>query len=248
MEENLSKLNKSQLIELIQNERSAKNENNNLLTIETIQNLLDVQFKQFEVLLNKTIDVKFKQLEVDLAKRIEDIEEQLNKIQTENEQLHGEIATLKLKDNQKKMDSENSPISIQKEELLNEFEMRERKKLNLVVFGLEETNTDNEANDQTKMILNILQLPNLQISTLKPGKKINGKKRLVIMKCHNLHDKLQILKNAKKLKYSPMEHISITPDLTKLQQVQNKELRNELNRRRNGGESVKIKNGEIIKV
>ena len=61
-----------------------------------------------------------------------------------------------------------------------------------------------------------------------------------------------ILKNAPKLKsYRPLQNsnlkVFIGPDLTRSQQIENKRLRDELQRRRNMGENVVISRGRIIR-
>ena len=61
-----------------------------------------------------------------------------------------------------------------------------------------------------------------------------------------------ILRNAPKLKsYRPLQNsnlkVFIGPDLTRSQQIENKRLRDELQRRRNMGENVVISRGRIIR-
>ena len=73
-----------------------------------------------------------------------------------------------------------------------------------------------------------------------------GKIRPLTIKCNNFRDKLNIFQNARKLKDSNYSSIIIKPDLTKCQQIEQKQLYAELNTRREARENVNIKNGRII--
>lgn len=130
-------------------------------------------------------------------------------------------------------------------DIIKELEQREKKKLNIVIFGMDESTSEEEVTGQSNKVLSILELSNIPVIASKPGKKTEGKKRILLMKCQNESDKQLIFKNVRKLKNSSLKHISITHDLTKNQQEQRKKLYEELKRKREAGENVVIRNGKI---
>ena len=84
------------------------------------------------------------------------------------------------------------------------------------------------------------------------GRQSVDRPRTLILKLSSVADKADILKNSRKLKHLPdldaRRNVIIKPDLTKMQQKENKELQMELKRRRSLGESVIIRSGKIISV
>ena len=71
--------------------------------------------------------------------------------------------------------------------------------------------------------------------------------RLICVKCRSLDTKTNILRNAKKLHEQPtFRGVFVNPDRTKLQQRNDKLLRDELKRRKDLGEDVMILRNKIV--
>jgi len=86
-------------------------------------------------------------------------------------------------------------------------------------------------------------------STVRLGKKIEGRSRLLKVHLCNLQHKRLLLSNAKKLKSlsSTFQKIYITPDLSLKERQDNKLLREELLRRRSNSEhDLVIHRGKIV--
>ena len=79
-------------------------------------------------------------------------------------------------------------------------------------------------------------------------KEEDGFKRHLRVSLENKRSRNYILRNAKKLKdHADWKDVYISPDLTKKQQESERNLRDELIRRRQSGEqNIMIKNGKII--
>ncbi len=84
------------------------------------------------------------------------------------------------------------------------------------------------------------------------AEKNDEKPRLLKIRLRSPKVKRKILNKAKELKESEIEHIKkifITPDLTPAERDENKKLRNELQRRKDAGESgLGIRRGKIVKM
>ena len=107
------------------------------------------------------------------------------------------------------------------------------------------------------LFTNELQAEEVEIvETVRLGKKqvLDGeenKLRPILVKLTETHVKWNILKNAKKIKYTEKEEykkVFIAPDLTLKERKINKELREQLQEKRNKGEKGwYIKNGQLVK-
>ena len=156
-----------------------------------------------------------------------------------------------------------------------------RRKNNIVLYNMKESqNTnpkDREAEDESecrKLFNESLQIGNINIvKVIRLGKReetqesesneeaqpqadaqpqtLSLRKRPLLVKLNNEHDKWKILKNAKNLKHEQREerkNIGISKDLTKKEREQEKKLRTELKRRRDQGEQGWfIKNGVLLR-
>ena len=139
---------------------------------------------------------------------------------------------------------------------LDETSNREKRVNNLVIFGIEEMNNQSQLMETIKNIFNEIS-PDIEDDEISTIERIGRseiyqklhKPRPVIVKFHSTSTKFQILRHAKTLKDSPKYcNIFVAPDLTPLQRLRNKHLREELRKRRESGETnLKIKKGEIIK-
>ena len=131
-------------------------------------------------------------------------------------------------------------------------------KQNLVISGISES--DSLAADLQKakdVITTELQLPAEIVKVVRCGSRRSedpDKPRLLKLFMKTRANRKQILQNAKKLRDSENEHIKekvyISPDQTKKQQLDSKNLRDELKRTRlqNPGKTYKIQRGAIVEI
>ena len=87
------------------------------------------------------------------------------------------------------------------------------------------------------------------IETIRLGKVTNTSgPRPLLIKLETVEDKWTILKNAKNLAKAKedMRAVSIVPDMTKDEREANKHMRQELKRRRENGEDLIIRRGQIM--
>ena len=143
----------------------------------------------------------------------------------------------------------------------------ERRKMNLIVFGLPESKPDE--NDKTvwdtekKIQKDIEEISNIISEdigvALSPrtgiidARRIGGPKpgqpRPLKIEFRDLNTKRDVLSNAKKLRLSDKEtckKLYINPDLTEKQKKADSELRKEMWKRRGDGENVIIRRGAIV--
>ena len=152
---------------------------------------------------------------------------------------------------------ENMAAKITEE--IEEYREREMRKCNLILHNIPESAKDSaeeRRQEDRNMIIKIQQeihAAELKIESLtRLGEKPQGNKpRMVKVKVENVPQKRSMLQNAKKLRNATdedMKKIYVTPDLSKRAREKNKQLREELNRRKEAGEEdLMIKNGRVVK-
>jgi len=136
---------------------------------------------------------------------------------------------------------------------VSEVMEREKRKNNLVIFGIEETDDENVTKNRVEAIITEV---GVDISKVKyfgrVGKRTQvtgGRARIVRVVCEDLETRRSVLKGANKLKVATgYERTYIAPDLTKSQQDLDKKLRDSLKVIREQHKDAKINNGEIIKI
>ena len=149
-----------------------------------------------------------------------------------------------------------------------ELQEREKRKLNVLIRGVPEVLTSApESDDTTKVRYNLFQramgipaahIPeNAIVSIRRVGRPSQDYPRHLIVTLDSMKTKIMILKAAPNLRRKSLENASlrresntlfISPDYTKQQQLQQKELRDEVKRRRANGETVKIYRNQVIAV
>ena len=126
------------------------------------------------------------------------------------------------------MESSNHPIARQEQIL------RDKKKNNLIVFGLSEVQDNmNSDNAQTAMLLQDLGLkaPCNTIHSFRVGKYDSERKRPMVVKFEAFEQKMQVLRMAKNLKGNgKWTGVALTHDLTKSEYQQEKAREMELQR------------------
>ena len=140
-----------------------------------------------------------------------------------------------------------SEVNVQAE--VSEAWGRERRKNNLVIFGIDETSNEERTRDKVKDILQAVGIDEAKVKYFgRVGKNITeNKTRLVRVVCDDSETKRKILKDANKLKgIEGYNRIYISLDLTKVQQTVDKKLRDKLREIRVSNKEAKINNGDIV--
>lgn len=186
----------------------------------------------------------------DLKTFIAGLQEEIKNLKSSNVSLLDEIKALKSIPN-----ANNPNNSLDVEEIIQEIEERSRRKCNIVVFGLEESDQNATAelrnnNDRT-VVQNMLQIinPNENYTVIKQirlGKYLQGGKRPVKIVLNNDLEVQRVIKNAKRLKNDNFfKQVTISYDRTPKQIAYYRELRQELIRRKEEdpveGASLRIK-------
>ena len=159
-----------------------------------------------------------------------------------------------------KIPAVNIPVQRSHEEvagILDEIQDKEKRKLNVVVHNLKEsdgdTHTDRTKSDETKfveMVKDGMKLIVKPARSFRVGKKSDTKPRLMIVTLLNNADKVELLRSAASLRDSPKwSRVYITPDLTWQEREKGRQLRDELARRKESGEQhIWIRRGRIVPI
>jgi len=126
---------------------------------------------------------------------------------------------------------------------------RDKRKNNLVIFGIEETGDIEATKEKVKSIVNIVGLDQEKVKYFGRVGRISsgGKTRMVRVVCEDQETRRKFLTGSNKLRQAEgYERIYISPDLTKEQQVSDKLLRDKLKEIRTQNKDAKISNGEIV--
>ena len=143
--------------------------------------------------------------------------------------------------------------------MVDEYKDRERRKLNLIFRNVPESQVKEPASrvaDDIKLVSEITKEIGVDhvevVNAVRLGQRKNDSSvsRLLRVQVSNLNVKRDILSNAKKLrnvKREPFKGIYINPDLSIKERNAQKELRDELKRRKDAGEAhLKIVRGRIV--
>jgi len=132
---------------------------------------------------------------------------------------------------------------------VSEVMEREKRKNNLVIFGIEETDDENLTKNKINEIITEVGMNVEKVKYFgRVGRRVAGAKpRVVRIVCEDSETKRSILKGANKLKgIEGFQRIYLSLDLTKEQQANDKKLRDKLKEIRVQHKEAKISNGEII--
>jgi hypothetical protein len=135
---------------------------------------------------------------------------------------------------------------------LRESSEREAKRNNLIIFNLPEEKTAEKELELIDEVYNVLgaKKDDASFKMFRIGSRDNKKIRPMVIKYEIFKEKMTLLSKAHKLYQLPETHVMkkviIKPDLTRLQQQEEKDLIRELRRRRSLGENVKIFKGVIV--
>ena len=159
-----------------------------------------------------------------------------------------------------KISAVNIPVQRSHEEvagILDEIQDKEKRKLNVVIHNLHETDgdthTERTKGDEakfTEMVKEGLKLVVKPVRSFRVGKRCDTKPRLMIVTLANNADKVELLRSAASLRDTPRwNRVFITPDLTWQEREKGRQLREELARRKESGEQhIWIRRGRIVPI
>ena len=142
----------------------------------------------------------------------------------------------------------NENPGLKREDIQEEIE-KEKRKLNLVVMGLKESDDDRNELESVVAALNVSTGSRAINKVERIGRHVPGKTRPLRVVMLNTDSKAEILKACPSLKkHSEFKDVFIVPDLTRKQQEVDKKLRDKLKELRQAGETnIKITRGKIVK-
>ena len=187
-----------------------------------------------------------------LRKMIKSLNQRLTEMECANSFLVEKSRSLEKRCDEYERSLERRALS--DEDLMREATERHRRRKYLIVSGLQESSEGSVGQRSLEDAEKVKDLVfSLGIENFTPGKvsrigRISGSRgRLLRFKCPTVDDKLALLRSSKKLRdHTTYNGVFINPDLTITQRKQNREIRIELKRRREAGESVIIRHGRVI--
>ena len=191
---------------------------------------------------------KFCDMFTPLLNKISDLERQ-------NEELLLRIKRLEEKqDHKRKSSATAEPTCIPEEIFLREAEERNRRRDFIIISGLKECNSgsvnDRKLHDKQtfKDMMHSLNIPTFEpLEQARIGKVTSETPRLLRIRCPSYYTKMVLLTAARNLRNTNSnKKVYVNPDLTPMQRAKNKKLRTELKSRRERGEKVMIRGGEIV--
>ncbi len=157
-----------------------------------------------------------------------------------------------------KFDALESSVDDKIKTAIDDYRDREARKCNIILHNIpescKETAKERVVEDLRRVDAIVeegLELEEYKIqSIVRLGKRVDGKTRLTRVTFDTTKSKRDALSNAKKLfEIESWKRVFITPDLPPQQRQKNRELRDELRRRLEEGESnLVIRRGEIVKM
>jgi len=186
-----------------------------------------------------------------LQNSVSTLSEKINSLCTNNNQLQNQLnSTISSLGEQAHTVSHASSFNA-----VDEYMDRERRKLNLIVYGIPEASAPTGSERQTADLKSIqglvhseFKITNLETTKCYRLGKQSNKQRPLLIKLSDSSTRRQILRNAKTLRNSSTyKNVFISPDLTPQERASNKQLRIELQRRKAAGEpNLIIKRGQIV--
>jgi hypothetical protein len=228
-----------------------------VLDVQARQKKLEEEFHKMQNDIEKRNYVKQEQLEGVVQKFGKDIEEVKQRIIKEKSVMgKGEEEIQKLQTDIKEIKSGlesqlNTTVKEVREDVEESME-RERRKLNLIIHGI----GDEDAEKDVEMVMNIfgeglkMDFGRHVEKMVRIGRMVNEQRpRPLRITLKSGEGRREILARAKSLKDSEkFKKFFITPDLTRKQQLVDKELRAQLRKFKSEGEiEAKIKFGKVIK-
>ena len=196
----------------------------------------------------------------ELLSEMKKVQDSLNSLQLKIQNV--DTTLVRILETQKTQDIEIQALKAQVRDLsqdysniMNEVEDRERRRPNLIVAGMQELEDgsveDRKKFDADKIDVLFKELCDFEDSVVSSvfriGKNNSSGPRLLKVICRDSDSKRSLLRKSKDLRDSTKyKNVYINPDLTPTQQRENKRLRQELRARRDRGEDVVIRRGQVI--
>lgn len=138
--------------------------------------------------------------------------------------------------------------------IVDEVHQVSLRKSNLIINGLREREDgslqERETHDRNEIaqLATVLGVTDLKVSeVMRLGHSQSRKPRSKKIKCADYDARQKLLFNSKRLRsHEKFMRTYVNPDLTKLQQSWNRKLRAELKQRRDNGEDVVIRSGNVV--
>ena len=229
------------------------------------------EYENRQTELSSNLEKIFSRLESLEAKILISVDQKINdriqQFEDKNNKAIDEIRTQVTDISQNKQDilAVEEKIKVQLSESLDELREREERKNNLIFFNVKESTKedDDEAiQEDIQIIKSIIQYTNPELpkvidkiteeKTIRLGKRPapndqSSKPRPIKLTLPQESDKYKIMKNSFKLKtFKEHPKIGVRLDLSKQQQLEEKALKEEVERRRNLKEDVMIFRGQVI--
>lgn len=211
------------------------------ITLSSVKSLLDDHKKQ---ILNqiKSETNSIKTLIKSLTDRIQHLESNL------------EVAITRVNTLEERLAQKEITNGETFEDMCYEAQLRHQKRKYLVISGLPEQSHGNLQQRREKDEQAIKDLADaLDVEDFHPrdimriGRIDSSKPRLLRIKCQSVPERRMFLQRSKNLKsMSQFQNTYVNPDLTATQRKKSKQAREEVKRRREGGENVAIRNGRVV--
>ena len=217
---------------------------------------MNVRQDKMEEKITKIESELFKQVNDKNVVKKKDMEEEMRKVRLELKEVRDSVkgdSSLVLRDEERieKLHKEVGEMRMNVREEVEEKLEIERRKRNLVIHGVPETDAEQDIDTFAEIIGEGLHMDfDRHIETLmRIGRLVEGKPRPLRVVVKTLDGRKEILARAKNLKDNDkFKRMFISPDLTRKQQEADRDLRNNLKRIREEGETeAKIKFGRIVK-
>ena len=191
----------------------------------------------------------------DLHKNLSDLSSKLDTLQSSESELQNHIKDTTTALSSVKMPFV-APTTSNPTDIVDEYLDRERRKPNLIIYGIPEFSgsipDERKLNDKTNftdLVHSEFKLGNIKITKLvRLGKQIEGKIRPLLVTLMDSYVIGHLLQNAKTLRNSSShQNVYISPDLTPKEREINKLLYEQLRRRKEAGESdLIIRRGKLF--
>ena len=219
--------------------KTRSNSNASSITLEDIKSLIE----------NSTAEIlKGLRQEVDTLKEsISSLHKRVDQLDTANAKLASRCQELQQKC------SAALANKIDFDDVCRETEERWKRRNFIIISGLQEKTSgslDERKSHDAESVKDLLVELDAQDCSIEEMTRIGridtSKPRLLRVKCE-VEDKFKMLRQARKLRDSSnFKNVYINPDMTRFQRQKNAELRAELRRRREAGEKVGIRRGQVV--
>ena len=202
-------------------------------------------------------------LKTDIISKLDDVNNNITKLTTRIECLENSLSSIKAVQDiqQTELDSIKHTLLLTtdninglQQQVLDEFEERQRRANSLIIFGLPEQSSgtveQRKVKDEESLlaVTEVLQMKDVVLTSCsRIGKIEDGKTRPLRVNVKSTSDKFQLISRSKQLKNSSFSRVFIKPDLTPSQQLTDRRLRQELRERRSRNEDVILYRGKVIK-